>query len=676
MKYPETRVVDHRDDYHGTEVADPYRWLEEIESKEVQDWVRRQNELTEGVLDGIPERKEFLEELRRAVDYTRYGTPERRGESLFTMRHEGLSRQPRLVRSGEDPKIGEVVLDPNTFSEDGTVSMPAYSITPSGRLVAYAKAGAGSDWLTWHVRDLESGEDLPDVIEWSKFGVAMWDAEEKGFYYSRFPKPEPGAEYKSTNERPQLCYHKLGSEPGLDQVVYEDLEHPQRLFFSSINADRTLIGIHVRERGVSTNRLVILNLGNGETTELLSGHQASMRMVDAFDDSVLLETDLDAPRGRVLRVRLRAPDMFEEVVPQHRYALNTVDCVAGRLFCSYLRNACSLVHEYDLHGEKVGEIRMGLGSISGFTGDRHSQDTFYTYTDFVTPATSFRYEPEINKRQIVVEDDADFDSANFEVAQEFVESKDGTSVPVFLITPKGCIPNGENPTILYGYGGFRVPQRPAFSALRTAWLKKGGIYVVACLRGGLEYGEEWHEAGTKLQKQNVFDDYYAVAEWLVEQRFTSARRLGALGRSNGGLLVGAALTQRPELFGAAVPTVGVLDMLRFNKFTIGWAWESDYGSPQDPEEFRALYAYSPYHNVREGESYPATLVVTGDTDDRVVPSHSYKFAARMQAAQGGDAPVLLRVDTSAGHGMGKPIDKQLEETADTYAFFLRHLGGK
>jgi prolyl oligopeptidase len=674
MKYPETRTVDQRDDYHGTQVADPYRWLEEIESDEVREWIHRQNEVTEAVLEAIPERKEFLEELRRAVDYTRYGTPERRGDQLFTMRHEGLSRQPRLVRSGEDPKIGEVVLDPNTFSEDGTVSMPAFSISQSGKYIAYARAGSGSDWLAWHVRDLESGEDLPDVIEWSKFGVAMWDAEEAGFYYTRFPKPEAGAEYKSANERPQLCHHPLSANPDLDQVVYEDPEHPQRLFFSSINADKTLIGLHVRERGESTNRLVILNLGSGETTELLAGHKASLRMVDAFDESVLVETDLDAPRGRVLRVRLGAPEMFEEVVPQHRHALNAVDCVAGRLFCNYLRNACSLVHEYDLRGEKVGEIRMGLGSISGFTGDRHSQDTFYTYTDFVTPATSFRYEPALNKRQIVVEDDADIDPANYEVAQEFVASKDGTSVPVFLITPKGYVPNGENPTILYGYGGFRIPQRPAYSALRTAWLNKGGVYAVACLRGGLEYGEEWHEAGTKLNKQNVFDDYYAVAEWLIEHQVTSAKNLAALGRSNGGLLVGAAITQRPELFGAAAPTVGVLDMLRFNQFTIGWAWESDFGSPQNPEEFKALFAYSPYHNVREGAKYPATLVVTGDTDDRVVPSHSYKFAARLQAAQSSDTPVMLRVDTSAGHGMGKPIDKQLEETADTYAFFWGHLG--
>ncbi|QUV82838.1 S9 family peptidase [Chloracidobacterium sp. D] len=675
--YPPSKKVEQVDDYHGIKVADPYRWLEDADSPETKAWVEAQNKVTFGFLESIPERARLRERLTQLWNYEKFGVPFREGDRYFFTRNDGLQNQSVLYvgRTPDDPQA-RVLLDPNTLSADGTVALTNYAVSDDGKLLAYGLATAGSDWNEWRVRNVETGEDLPDRLQWVKFSGASWTKDGRGFFYSRYDEPKEGNLLQSTNYYQKLYYHRVGTPQSADELVYERRDHKEWGFGGYVTDDGRYLGIVVTMGTSPKNLFFYKDLTNPEAkvVELIPDFIADFTPVGNDGTTFYFRTDWEAPRGRLIAIDATRPERanWREIIPQSRDTLEAVRWVGGRFIALYLSDAKTQVRMFDREGKFVQEIALpGIGTAVGFGGKPEATETFYAFTSFTQPTSIYRYDFATGKSTLLRQPKVAFDPGTYVTQQVFYKSKDGTRIPMFIVHRKGLRRDGKNPTLLYGYGGFNISLTPSFSPARIAWLEMGGVLAIPNLRGGGEYGEEWHQAGTKLKKQNVFDDFIAAAEWLIREKYTQPARLAIQGGSNGGLLVGACMTQRPELFGAALPAVGVLDMLRFNKFTIGWAWESDYGSPQNPEEFKALYAYSPLHNLKPGTRYPATLITTADHDDRVVPAHSFKFAAALQAAHKGDAPVLIRIETRAGHGAGKPTSKLIEETADVWAFLVR-----
>lgn len=682
LQYPKTQKVDHVDDYHGTKVPDPYRWLETDvrTSKDVADWVTAENKVTFGYLDTIPERDAIKSRLTSTWNYEKYGVPSKRGGRYFFTKNNGLQNQSVVYTMKALAETPAVLLDPNGWSKDGTVALSGMSVSDDGKYVAYGVAEAGSDWSTWHVMDIES-QKLLDELKWLKFTRAAWTKDGKGFFYSRFPAPEAGKTYQSLNTNQKLYYHRVGAPQAEDVVVYYRSDQPEWNYSPEVTDDGRYLVITTTKGTAPRYQISIRDLSDpyAAPVPLVEKFENEYSFVGNDGPVFYFKTDLNAPKGRLIAVDLRNParENWKEIIPQSEATLADVNYVGGKFVDTYLRDAKSEVKVFDRDGKFVRNIELdGIGSAGGFGGRSDDPETFYSFSSFATPPSVYRYDAATGEKKLLFRSNATINPADYEVRQVFYTSKDGTKVPMFITYRKGTKLNGNNPTLLYGYGGFNISMRPAFSPSRVVWMQMGGVYAMANLRGGGEYGEKWHEAGTKLQKQNVFDDFVAAAQYLIANKYTRPEKLAIMGGSNGGLLVGAAITQHPELFGAALPAVGVMDMLRFQKFTAGRYWVDDYGSSDNPEEFKALYAYSPYHNIKNGTKYPATLITTADTDDRVVPGHSFKFAAAMQEAQASQAPVLIRIETRAGHGGGKPTTKQIEETADEWAFLVKNLGMK
>jgi prolyl oligopeptidase len=684
LAYPDTRRVDQTDVYHGNTVADPYRWLEDTDSPETEAWVEAQNRVTFGFLEGIPERERIRERLTQLWNYPKYGVPFKEGGRYFLFRNTGLQNQSVLRVHETLADSGRVLLDPNTLSADGTVALSTTRVSEDGLLLAYGVSSGGSDWQEFRVRDVETGRDLADTLKWVKFSGAAWTHDNRGFFYSRFAEPTGNALTRA-NKGHKLFYHRIGTPQSADVLIWERPDQPEWYVFGGVSEDGRYLLVNVSEGTDPRNRLYYVDLGdprsprvNGPLVRLLDEADAQYSFVGNDGPVFYLQTDLDAPRGRVIAVDTRRPARsgWRTLIPEGKDALQGVGMVNDRFVASYLQDAASRVRIFSLRGEPVREVPLPtLGSVGGFSGDRDDSEAFYAFTSFLYPTTVFRYDFRTGESSVFRQPEIPgFDASRFETRQVFYDSGDGTRIPMFVTHRKGMSLDGDNPTLLYAYGGFNVNITPSFSVSNLAWLEMGGVYAVANLRGGAEYGEEWHQAGMLTKKQNVFDDFIAAAEYLVRERYTRPEKLAIAGGSNGGLLVGAVVNQRPELFGAALPAVGVMDMLRYHTFTVGWGWVPEYGSSEDPEMFPTLLAYSPLHNLKAGICYPATLVTTADHDDRVVPGHSFKYAAQLQASQGCANPALIRVETRAGHGAGKPTSKQIEEAADRWAFLVRTLG--
>ena len=681
LTYPVAKKTDQLDNYHGTIVADPYRWLENPDSPDSRAWIESENKVTFDYLEKIPERPAIHERLKQLWNYERFTAPGKQGGRYFFSGNSGLQNQNVvywLDRLDGQPKL---LIDPNTLSSDGTVALSSSAVSNNGKLLAYSTSASGSDWQEFHVRDVDSGKDLPDDIKWVKFSGAAWTHDDTGFFYSRYDEPKSGTMLRDANYFQKLYFHKLGTPQSEDVLVYERPDAKEMGFGGGVTDDGKYLIISVWQGTERKNRVYYKDLSQKDApvVKLLDDFDAAYNFIDNDGPIFWFRTDLDAPRNRVIAIDIRQPERknWKTIIPESKDTLEGVNTIDNKFVTTYLKDAQTEARVYDLGGKFVRNVDLpAIGTANGFGGKRSDKETFYTFTSFTFPATVYRYDMETGKSTVFRKPSVAFNPEDFETKQVFYTSKDGTKAPMFITYKKGTKLDGQNPTLLYGYGGFNVNLTPTFSVSRLVWMEMGGVYAQAVLRGGGEYGEEWHQAGTKLHKQNVFDDFISAAEWLVKNKYTSPAKLAIQGGSNGGLLVGACMTQRPDLFGAALPAVGVMDMLRFHKFTIGWAWTSDYGSADDAEQFKAIYAYSPLHNLKPGTKYPATLITTADHDDRVVPAHSFKFAATLQAAQAGDAPVLIRIETKAGHGAGKPVSKQIEEVADSWAFLVKNLNMK
>ena len=679
LPYPATRKTDQVDWLHGTSVADPFRWLEDDTSDETRAWVVAQNAVTFGYLDQIPSRDALRSRLTELVNYPRISAPDVKHHWRLFTRNEGLQNQ--AVFFLQDGETGEprVLLDPNAMSTDGTTRVASLTFDGRGTRIAYMVSASGSDWQQIRVIDLATGEHLPDQIDWVKVSSIAWFGD--GFFYSRYPAPEnPDAAYSTMNDDHQVFFHTVGTPQTADRLVYRDHVNAQRFHQLATTEDERIAVLYVSDRGKGKDGTAfsVRDLGQADDAfrPLWTEFDDEMHVLDHVDNTLLVHTNRHAPNRRVIRMDLTAPDEshWTTVIAERAEPLDSVTTAGDRIFCVYLQDATTRVSVHARDGTFEREIALpGMGTAVGFTGARDATAVYYTFTAFTAPATVYRYDIASGQSRVLHEVALPFDLSQFETRQVFVASRDGTRVPAFIVARQGLALDGNNPTLLYGYGGFNVSLPPSFSALRVAFLEQGGVYVQANLRGGGEYGEDWHRAGMKAHKQNVFDDGIAVAEWLIAHGYTCSERLAIQGGSNGGLLVGAIMTQRPELARVALPSVGVLDMLRFHQFTIGWNWIADYGSSDTPDEFRSLFAYSPLHNLRDGVDYPATLITTGDHDDRVVPAHSFKFAARLQEAHRGASPVLIRIETQSGHGSSS-LTKNIAETADVYAFLFRNLG--
>jgi prolyl oligopeptidase len=686
LTYPDTKKGDVADDYHGTRVADPYRWLEDDvrKSKDVAGWVEAENKVTAAFLESIPERAAIARRITDLWNYEKFSAPARVGGRYFFTKNDGLQNQNVLYV--QDSLDGEprLLLDPNTWSKDGTIALSGLAISDDGKLIAYGKAEAGSDWNTWHVLDVATAKPMADELQWVKFSSAAWTLDGKGFFYSRYPEPARDAAFQALNENQKLYYHKIGTPQADDVLVYQVPDHPKWGVSADTSEDGRYLIIYVSDGTTSRKvRVLYKELGepNAEPVVLIGNHDNKYSFLGNDGPVFYVRTENGAPRGRVVSIDTRNPDPknWKTLVPEAKETLEAVHFVAERLVCMYLRDALTQVKVHDPSGALVREVQFpGIGTATGFGGKRKDKETFYSFSSFATPTSIYRYDMTTGESKLIRQAKVKFDPSDYEVKQVFYASKDGTKVPMFIAHKKGLKPDGTNPTLLYGYGGFNISLTPGFSVSRLAWMEMGGVFAMPNLRGGGEYGEEWHRAGTKQKKQNVFDDFIAAAEYLVKEKYTSPKKLAIQGGSNGGLLVGACMTQRPDLYGACLPAVGVMDMLRFQKFTAGRFWVDDYGSSDNANEFGALYEYSPYHVLlkKGSQDYPATLVTTADTDDRVVPGHSFKFAAALQAMQRGPAPVLIRIETRAGHGAGKPTAKVIEEVADQWAFLVKTLGFK
>ncbi|GAA5135976.1 prolyl oligopeptidase family serine peptidase [Prosthecobacter algae] len=675
LPYPETRQDPAvSDDYHGTKVADPYRWLEDDNSEETKAWVTAQNAVTFPYLHQLPKRAELRARLEKLWNYERVGVPFEEGGRWFFNRNSGLQNQSVFYVTEDLEKEPRLLLDPNTLSTDGTTSLTETAPSPDGKFLVYGLSKAGSDWQEFRVKDIATGKDSADVLEWIKFSGASWAKDSRGFYYSRYPQPKEGAALTEANKNQKVYFHKLGTPQSEDRLVYERPDQPDWGLHAYVTDDGHYLTFSVTEGTDPKKRIFYQDLTQPEAkvVELLNDFDAAYSFVDNVGPVFYFHTNLDAPRYRVIAIDVTKPERqnWREILPQTEDKLDGISIVGGQILAEYLKDARSDMRAFDLEGKLIRSIQLpGIGTIGGFNGRRSDTFTHYAFTSFTTPGAIYRYDIATGQSSLYRQPKVDFDGSQYETKQIFATSKDGTRVPMFIVHKKGLKLDGNNATLLYGYGGFNISLTPGFSIGRTVWLEMGGVYAMANLRGGGEYGADWHRAGTKLTKQNVFDDFIACAEHLQKEGYTSPKKLAIMGGSNGGLLVGACMAQRPELFGAALPAVGVMDMLRFHLFTIGWAWKSDYGSSEKADEFKALYAYSPLHNLKPGTRYPATLVTTADHDDRVVPAHSFKFAARLQACQAKDGPpVLIRIETSAGHGAGTALKKVIEETADEWAF--------
>jgi prolyl oligopeptidase len=680
LKYPPTRQEEVSDDYHGTRVADPFRWLEDDNSEETKAWVKAQNEVTFGYLKTLPRRGEIKERLTKLWNYERVGRPFEKGGRWFFTRNSGLQNQSVLYTTPSLDGEPSVLLDPNLMSTDGTVSLTDYEPSEDGKLLGYGISTGGSDWNEIRVRDIATGKDLDDHLRWVKFSGLSWMKDGSGFFYSRYDEPKKGAALTEKNEFHKLFFHKLGTAQSADTLIYERRDHPDWGFGGSVTEDGRYLIIQVWKGTEPKNRVFYKDLkaADSKVIELLNEADAKYDFIDNDGSVFLFRTDLDAPRHRVIGIDVTKPDRrsWSEIIPQSKDMLDDVSTVGGQMFCEYLADAKSAVRCFDLKGKFIRDLALpGIGSAGGFGGERKDKETFYSFTSFTEPGAIYRLDLASGESRVWRRPKVEFDGGGYETKQVFYASKDGTRVPMFIVHKKGIKLDGQNPALLYGYGGFEISLTPGFSLARAVWLEMGGVFAMPNLRGGGEYGAEWHQAGIKLKKQNVFDDFIAAAEWLIAERYTSPAKLAIQGGSNGGLLVGACMTQRPELFAAALPSVGVMDMLRFHRFTIGWGWKSDYGSSENADDFAALHAYSPLHNLKPGTRYPATLITTADHDDRVVPAHSFKFAATLQQCQAKDGPpTFIRIETSAGHGAGTALNKVIEETADEWAFLAKALG--
>ena len=681
IAYPESKKVEQVDDYFGTKVADPYRWLEDETSGETKAWVDAQNRVTFAYLDSIPYREKLKARLTQLYNYPRISAPFRRGDTYFFTKNDGLQNQSvYYIQKGVNGKPEEF-LDPNKFSADGTSTLSVFSLSTDGKYLGYGISQGGSDWVTVKVMEVASRQMLTDEIKWMKNAGISWQG--NGFYYSRYPEPEKGKELTSKNEFQQIYFHKVGTPQSADALIYEDKEHPQRFQGVGTTEDErfAILSISERGKGKKGNSVFYKDLSKNEdkfSPIVAEIGDDSFGVIDNVGDKFLIRTDRNAPNGRVILVDPKNPDEknWKDVLPERAEPLQGVGTAGGKLFATWRKDVATRAYVFSLDGKLENEIKLpAVGSAGGFGGLNDDKYVFYSFTSFNFPPTIYKYDIATKKSTLFrTVDIPGFKADDFETQQVFYNSKDGTRVPMFLVYKKGLKLDGNNPTLLYGYGGFNVVQSPSFSSLRLALLEQGVVYAVANLRGGGEYGEKWHEAGTKLKKQNVFDDFIAAAEWLIANKYTSSSKLAIQGGSNGGLLVGAVSNQRPELFRAVVEQAGVMDMLRFHKFTIGWNWAADYGrSDANEAEFKALYSYSPIHNVKAGAKYPSTLITTADHDDRVVPAHNYKYAAALQAAQGGPNPILIRIDTNSAHGASNTT-KSIEQTRDIYAFLFENLG--
>jgi prolyl oligopeptidase len=679
LQYPVTRTVDHVDVYHGVQVPDPYRWFEDDNSTQTAEWVEAQNKVTFGYLETIPFRAQLTTRLKQLYDYPKYSAPSRKKDLFFFYKNDGLQNQSVLyVQNGLDA-APEVLLDPNSWSPDGTVRLTTFSPSRDARFAVYGISRSGSDWQEYNVLDLTTRKPLADKIEWVKVSNVAWRGQ--GFYYSRYPAAAGGRELSAANENHQVFYHRIGTPQSSDELVFEDAKNPQRFHSLQTTEDERFAILTVSDRGTGKqgNAVFVRDLSRAPSFApvIPTISDDTYDVIDNVGDELLVYTNRNAPNGRVIRINPAAPAEagWRVVVPEKREPLESAATAGGKLFATYMKDVATRVSVHRLDGRLENEVSMpGLGTAAGFGGDRDSTFVFYTFTSFTVPSAIYRYDLATRRSsQFRASEIAGFDASVYETRQVFVTSKDGTRVPMFLVHAKGLRLDGNNPTLMYAYGGFNVSTLPTFNPLRLALLEQGFVYASVNTRGGSEYGEEWHDAGTKTRKQNVFDDFIAAAEWLVANKYTSRARLAMLGGSNGGLLVGAVMNQRPELFRVAIPQVGVMDMLRFQKFTIGWNWIADYGSSDNPEEFKALHAYSPLHNIRPGVRYPATLMTTADHDDRVVPAHSFKYAATLQAKANSENPALIRIETRSGHGASSTT-KLIEATADVYAFIMHNLG--
>ncbi len=686
MEYPKARVSDQADDYFGTKVRDPYRWMEDVDSGEVKNWVDAENQLTRGYLDDVPGRAKMHARLMDLTNFERYTAPERRGSRYFYAHNTGLQNQNVVFWQEGLKGEPKVLLDPNTMSKDGTVALSGLSITEDGRMAAYSIADAGSDWVKWHVREVATGKDLTDVVEWSKFSGASWMKDGSGFFYEGYGVPKnAGAKdapsLKEANYFHKVFFHRLGTAQTADTLVFERPDDKELNVGGGVTEDGRYLVLHSTKGTSPNNELAVKDLKHPEmpVVKVVTTPDAVYHPIANDGTKFWVLTTLDAKNGRVIAIDLEHPERanWKTVIPETKNHLEAVTMIDETLIATYLEDAQTMVELHRPDGGLIERLALpAIGTAAGFGGLRRDKETFFQFTNFVTPGTIYRLDIPSRKVELYRAPKLKFDPSGYETKQVFYQSKDGTRVPMFVTARKGLKLDGRNPTLLYAYGGFNISLMPEFSAARLLWMEMGGVYAQPNLRGGGEYGEAWHEAGTKLKKQNVFDDFLAAAKWLVENKYTSKERLAINGGSNGGLLVGAVETQRPELFGAVLAQVGVMDMLRFDKFTIGWAWKADYGAPSENEaEFQAIYKYSPLHRVRPGVTYPPTLIMTADHDDRVFPAHSFKFAAALQADQAKDGPpVLIRVETRAGHGGGMPLSKRVELTVDQYAFLVKELG--
>jgi prolyl oligopeptidase len=679
VKYPETKKVSQSDNYFGTTVADPYRWLEDDNSEETKAWVREENKVTFDYLAKIPYREQLRKRITELSNYPRTSAPYRQGDYYFFTKNDGL--QPQSVYYFQKGINGtpEVFIDPNKMNAAGTTAVSLAGFSNDRKYVAYTVNESGSDWQTVYVKDVAGNKVLTDKLDWVKFSGAAWVND--GFFYSRYEEPVKGTELSKANEYQKIYFHKLGDPQSNDPLVYSDKDHAQRYYGAQTTEDEKFMILNISE-GTDGAELWYMDLRNREAgfKKLFEGFKYNYSVLDDEGENLIVLTNNNAPNYKVVLVDPKNPAMenWKEIIPEKNILLQNVYATGGKLFAEYLKDATSRIYQFNRAGSLEREVQMpGYGTVAGFIGEKDDQQVFYSFTSFTTPATIYKYDIASGKSEIYKKPEVKFNPDDFETKQVFYTSKDGSKIPMFLIFKKGIKLDGSNPTLLYGYGGFNIPLTPNFGASRIAFMENGGVYAVANLRGGSEYGEKWHEAGMLLKKQTVFDDFISAAEYLISEKYTSSQKLAIIGRSNGGLLVGACETQRPDLYKVCFPGVGVMDMLRYHKFTVGWGWAVEYGSSDDSINFKNLYAYSPLHNIKPGTKYPATLITTADHDDRVVPAHSFKFAATLQQAQANpDAPVLIRIDTNAGHGGGRPIAKVIDEDTDIYSFMFWNMGVK
>ncbi len=680
IKYPMAEKVDTVDVYFGHQVADPYRWLEDDNSEQTAAWVDAENEITQAYLEKIPFREALNERLTEIWNYPKYGVPFKRGGKYFYYKNDGIQNQYVLYMQDDLDADAEVLLDPNKLSEDGTVALASTSVSKDGKYLAYSTSSGGSDWSEIFVMEIESRNMLKDHVQWVKFSGISW--KDDGFFYSSYDAPKEGDELSGKNTFHKVYYHTLGEDQESDILIFEDKDQPLRNFYAYLTDDQKFVIVSESE-STSGNALYAAKADDVKKlkfVKIAEGFDYDYNVNDHIGDKLMIQTNYDAPKGKVVLVDFNNPakENWTDLIPEKNEVLQSAYIVGGKIYTQYLKDASSKAFFYNMDGSFLRELELPtVGSIGGMRGKRDENVAFYGFTSFTVPSSVYKYDIKTGVSELYRKSEVDFDPEAYQAEQLFFESKDGTKVPMFLVSKKGIKLDGQNPTMLYGYGGFNISITPSFSISRAAFLEQGGVYAVVNLRGGGEYGEEWHDAGTLMQKQNVFDDFIYAAKYLIANNYTSPEKLGIIGGSNGGLLVGACMTQEPELFKVAIPIVGVMDMLRYQNFTIGWAWAADYGKSSDSEEmFKYLYGYSPLHNIKAGVNYPATMAITADHDDRVVPAHTFKFMATLQEYDGGKNPVLVRIETKAGHGAGKPTAKQIEESTDLYSFVMYNFGMK